>query len=107
MANKRAGKLTRRGFVAMAAAVALKPRGPGLSTLIAEGINPEWDGTFRHRFRHRQHMLYSCSTGTGWLTEYWSKDGVPQQSPYWHGLPPVVKLDLKRPWLWEKNSGGA
>ncbi len=88
-------EMTRRGFIAVATAVAVKgpvvfkPRGPGLSAAIAEGINPEWDGTFRHR----QHIMYECYVGTGWVTEF-----GPKSTPYWHGLPPVVKLDLRMPW---------
>ena len=46
--------LTRRGFMAVVVAGVVAPkmpvfkfRGPGLSAAIAEGINPEWDGTFR------------------------------------------------------------
>lgn len=67
--------LSRRGFIAAVAVapVVFKPRSAGLTQVISEGLNPEWDGTFRHR----QHIMYSCSVGTGWVTEYWS----PRETP--------------------------
>ncbi len=74
--------LSRRGFIAAAAAapVVLKPRSAGLTQMLNE-IDP------------MRTMMYACSVGTAWVTEFW-----PKQSLYWHGLPPVVKLDLRMPW---------
>lgn len=81
MENNAPGKMTRRGFVAVCAAVRVVPKGTAL-----DSINPE---------RDMHQVMYACSVGTGWVKEFWPPK---QKSPYWHGLPPVVKLDLRMPW---------
>ncbi len=52
--------LTRRGFIALAAAApaVFKPRSAGLTQMLNE-IDP------------MRTMMYACSVGTGWVTEFW------------------------------------
>lgn len=69
-------------MAAVGALVVFKPRSAGLTLMLNE-IDPQ------------RAMMYWCSVDTGWVTEFWPK----RESLYWHGLVPVVELDIaKVPW---------
>ncbi len=56
--NPVSGNLSRRGFIALAAAVIVAPSVPAMNE-----IDPQ------RSYRHQ--MLYECSTGTGWVRQFW------------------------------------
>lgn len=82
--------LTRRGFMAVAATVVTAAVVAPITPVTALNGIPGGPSVLTLEMLDD---MYRQVMGLGY---------VRPQSPYWHGLPQVYPIDIRRPWPWEK-----